>query len=146
MAVDPAFRLEMATLLAQSNHDYFVRRGQNRFPWAELAKPVQDMAIEAHAEIIEPLLEVLEAGGRIELASLKFQIDALATEMEAGEDSEPFWAERLRQIVPKAAPVAGPDWAEIALHDVGCAWAEHEIHPSLHPESACNCRRSKTGE
>ena len=69
-------------MLARSNHEYFVRRGQYHADWDKLPKATTDMAIEAQAEIIAPLIDVLEAGNKLELASLQFAVDSVCTEME----------------------------------------------------------------
>lgn len=110
MAVDDAFKTEMVEMLSRSNHEYFVRRGQNRYKWEDLPESVKFLQREAQLEILQPLFDVLEASNKLELASLQFQIEMLAAEMDnALLDAEAgrFWAKRLRALLPKPAQPQG---------------------------------------
>jgi hypothetical protein len=49
----PGYLPDLVEAVGKANHDYFVRRGQNRVPWDELPPIYRDTAKESHFEILQ---------------------------------------------------------------------------------------------
>jgi hypothetical protein len=88
----PAYLPDLVEAVGKANHDYFVRRGQNRIPWDELPPIYRHTAKESHLEILQdgPVevieREIKDAGASAE--ALRLRLDLFITELRGPRADE----------------------------------------------------------
>jgi len=86
----PAYLEELVEAVGKANHDYFVKRGQNRVEWAELPPIYRSTAREAHLEILQngpvALIEREIAAADAWAAVLRLRLDMFIAELRERRD------------------------------------------------------------
>lgn len=88
----PAYLPDLVEAVGKANHDYFVRRGQNRIPWDELPPIYRHTAKESHLEILSsgPLAlierQIRDASASVEV--LRLRLDLFITELRGPRADE----------------------------------------------------------